>query len=87
MPGRYGIGVQLFSIAAFTLAFAGWLNETWQWIKLCNDCHEKGWSAERLKEMDAERKEAWKKLYEAEDILKSLRFDNLLYPSAKQRPP
>ena len=29
MPSRYGIGVQLFSMAAFTLAFAGWLNETW----------------------------------------------------------
>lgn len=29
MPARYGIGVQLFSMAAFTLAFVGWLNETW----------------------------------------------------------
>lgn len=58
-----------------------------QWIKLCTDCHEKDWSADSLKEMDAERKTAWKKLYKAEDILKSLRADNLLYPSAKQRPP
>jgi glutamate synthase (NADPH/NADH) small chain len=29
MPGRYGIGIQLLSMAAFTLAFVGWLNETW----------------------------------------------------------
>ncbi len=58
-----------------------------QWIKLCADCHEKDWSADRLKEMDAERKTAWNKLYRAEDILKSLRSDNLIYPSAKERPP
>ncbi|MCK5396003.1 MAG: hydroxylamine oxidoreductase, partial [Gammaproteobacteria bacterium] len=58
-----------------------------QWVKLCADCHEKDWSADRLKEMDAERKIAWKKLYQAEDILKSLRADDLFYPSAKQRPP
>jgi len=58
-----------------------------QWIKLCTDCHDADWSADRLKAMDAERKTAWNKLYEAEDILKSLRLDNLLYPSAKQRPP
>lgn len=29
MPSRYGIGIQLFSMVAFTLAFVGWLNETW----------------------------------------------------------
>ncbi len=58
-----------------------------QWISLCADCHEKDWSAARLKEMDTERKVAWKKLYKAEGILKSLRADNLLFPSAKQRPP
>lgn len=58
-----------------------------QWIKLCSDCHEEDWSADRLKEMDKERKRAWSKLYEAEDVLKSLRLDGLLYPSAKERPP
>ncbi|PCJ85434.1 MAG: hydroxylamine oxidoreductase [Thiotrichaceae bacterium] len=58
-----------------------------QWVEMCADCHEEDWSADRLKEMDAERKKAWKKLYKAEDILKSLRSDNLIYPSAKQRPP
>ncbi len=29
MPARYGLHVQILSIAAFTLAFVGWLNETW----------------------------------------------------------
>ena len=29
MPSRYGIGIQILSMAAFTLAFVGWLNETW----------------------------------------------------------
>ncbi|NOQ78074.1 MAG: NAD(P)-binding protein [Gammaproteobacteria bacterium] len=29
MPGQYGLAVQLLSLAAFTLAFVGWLNETW----------------------------------------------------------
>ncbi len=58
-----------------------------QWIKLCTDCHDADWSAVRLKEMDSERKTAWNKLYEAEEILKSLRSDNLLHPSAKHRPP
>ncbi len=29
MPVRYSLTIQLFSIAAFTLAFGGWLNETW----------------------------------------------------------
>jgi len=58
-----------------------------QWITLCTDCHKKKWSAQQLKKIDKERKVAWKKLYKAEDILKALRSDNLLYPSAKQRPP
>ncbi len=29
MPVRYSLAVQWFSIAAFTLAFVGWFNETW----------------------------------------------------------
>jgi glutamate synthase (NADPH/NADH) small chain len=29
MPSRYGIGIRVLSLAAFTLAFVGWLNETW----------------------------------------------------------
>ncbi|MCW9023309.1 MAG: hydroxylamine oxidoreductase [Gammaproteobacteria bacterium] len=58
-----------------------------QWIALCSDCHEADWSADRLREMDAERKQAWAKLYEAEAILKSLRSDSLLHPAAGERPP
>ena len=29
MPSRYRLGIQLLSMAAFTLAFFGWLNESW----------------------------------------------------------
>ncbi|MDH5766053.1 MAG: FAD-dependent oxidoreductase, partial [Gammaproteobacteria bacterium] len=29
MPGRFPLVIQLLSMAAFTLAFFGWLNETW----------------------------------------------------------
>ena len=29
MPARYSLWVQVLSMAAFTLAFGGWLNETW----------------------------------------------------------
>ena len=58
-----------------------------QWVELCGDCHEKEWSADQLKQMDAERKLSWSKLYEAESVLKGLRSDKLIQPSAKQRPP
>jgi len=57
------------------------------WVKRCMDCHEEDWSRKRLKEMDRERKRAWNKLYQAENILKDLRADDLLNPSAEQRPP
>lgn len=58
-----------------------------KWIKLCSDCHEADWSAQQLKAMDRERKQAWKKLYQAEAILKDLRSSNALYPDAEHRPP
>lgn len=58
-----------------------------QWIEVCSDCHAADWSAQRLREMDAERKQAWEKLYAAEKILKSLRSEKLLHPSAGERPP
>jgi hydroxylamine dehydrogenase len=57
-----------------------------KWIKLCSDCHDKDWSAQQLKGMDAERKRTWSKLYQAEDILKDLRANNNLYPSVDLRP-
>ncbi len=58
-----------------------------KWVKLCSDCHEADWARKKLSEMDAERKRAWKKLYAAESVLKDLRSEGQLFPSAKQRPP
>ncbi len=57
------------------------------WVKVCGDCHDASWSETKLKELDRERKQAWVKLYKAEDTLKDLRAKDLLYPGAKQRPP
>lgn len=57
------------------------------WIEVCSDCHEAGWSGEQLRGLDRERKQAWRKLYAAENLLRSLRADDLLYPSASERPP
>lgn len=58
-----------------------------QWIKLCSDCHDPDWASGQLKQLDAERKQSWQKLYQAESILKGLRSDDMLSPSAAQRPP
>jgi hydroxylamine dehydrogenase len=57
------------------------------WVKVCSDCHEARWSAEQLKGLDRERKQAWVKLYRAEHLLKDLRSDNLLHPGPRERPP
>lgn len=32
LPSRYGWPVKLLSLAAFSLAFVGWLNETWLFL-------------------------------------------------------
>jgi hydroxylamine dehydrogenase len=58
-----------------------------QWVELCSDCHPADWSAQQLRALDQERKTAWQKLYQAEAVLKDLRADGLIFPSAKQRPP
>lgn len=58
-----------------------------QWVQVCADCHEESWSAQQLRGLDAERKRAWHKLHEAEDILRALRSDDLLHPRAGERPP
>lgn len=58
-----------------------------QWVKVCADCHAADWAQQQLAGLDAERKRAWDKLYQAEDQLKALRSKGLLSPSAKQRPP
>ena len=57
------------------------------WIEVCSDCHDAQWSAQQLRGLDAERTRAWSKLYAAEDVLKALRRDDLLHPSAGERPP
>jgi hydroxylamine dehydrogenase len=56
------------------------------WVDLCSDCHEADWSRQQLAGLDAERKQAWKKLYSAEAVLKGLRSKDLLYPAAGERP-
>jgi len=58
-----------------------------KWVALCSDCHEADWSRQQLAGLDTERKLAWSKLYAAEDILKDLRSQDLLYPAAGERPP
>lgn len=58
-----------------------------QWVDVCSDCHAADWSRQQLEAMDAERKRAWSKLYAAERVLKDLRGDKLLQPSAGERPP
>ncbi len=58
-----------------------------QWVAVCSDCHDAQWSAQQLRGLDQERKRAWVKLYAAEDDLKTLRSDHLLFPAAGQRPP
>ena len=58
-----------------------------QWVALCSDCHESDWSRQQLAALDDERRQAWAKLYAAEDVLKELRADGLLHPGAADRPP
>ncbi|VAX11694.1 Hydroxylamine oxidoreductase (Fragment) [hydrothermal vent metagenome] len=58
-----------------------------KWVKLCSDCHEPDWARQKLSEMDVERKRAWKKLYAAEKILKTLRTNKQLHPDINHRPP
>ncbi|MCP3671829.1 MAG: hydroxylamine oxidoreductase [Gammaproteobacteria bacterium] len=58
-----------------------------RWIELCSDCHAEKEAAQWLGELDRERKQAWSMLYMAEAVLKNLRSDQLLQPSAAERPP
>ncbi|MCP4408539.1 MAG: hydroxylamine oxidoreductase [Gammaproteobacteria bacterium] len=58
-----------------------------RWIRLCSDCHQEQQATQWLAEMDRERKQAWEKLYAAENVLKDLRADGLLHPAASERPP
>jgi hydroxylamine dehydrogenase len=56
------------------------------WVEVCSDCHDAAWSAQQLRGLDQERKRAWSMLDTAENELKDLRSDKLLYPAAGQRP-
>ncbi len=58
-----------------------------RWIEICADCHPPDWSAAQLSGLDNERKEAWKVLYGVERLLKELRSEGLLRPTAQERPP
>jgi len=58
-----------------------------RWVAICMDCHEEGQSRDWLAGLDRERKEAWGKLYAAEDLLKGLRSKDLLHPGPAERPP
>jgi hydroxylamine dehydrogenase len=57
-----------------------------RWLKVCTDCHKRAESQVWLREMDKERKRAWKKLYAAEDILKGVRGKGYLMPLPGKRP-
>lgn len=57
-----------------------------EWVAVCSDCHAADWSRQQLSKLDKERKQAWRKLYAAESVLKDLRSDGLLYPAAGERP-
>jgi hydroxylamine dehydrogenase len=58
-----------------------------RWVEVCADCHGKAESEAWLRELDTERKKAWRMLYAAEDVLKALRSRDLLSPGPGKRPP
>ncbi len=58
-----------------------------RWVKVCRDCHPSKMINDAFHALDEERGSAWKKLYTVEKILKGLRSDGLLLPTAADRPP
>lgn len=58
-----------------------------RWVAVCADCHDEQQARRWLEELDQERQRAWGLLYQAEDELRALRRDGLLYPKAGERPP
>lgn len=58
-----------------------------RWFSTCGDCHPAEIAQVFFRALDSERKTAWGKLYKVEQLLKSLRGDGLLRPSALERPP
>ncbi|MBF0283753.1 MAG: hydroxylamine oxidoreductase [Magnetococcales bacterium] len=58
-----------------------------RWRETCADCHPPEVAPEFFRALDQERATAWGKLNTVERLLKSLRGDGLLRPSARERPP
>ncbi|MEO5341710.1 MAG: hypothetical protein H7837_14565, partial [Magnetococcus sp. MYC-9] len=58
-----------------------------RWRESCADCHPEERARGFFQALDAERQSTWKQLYGVERLLKSLRSDGLLRPSARERPP
>ena len=58
-----------------------------RWRETCADCHPPETAQNFFRELDAERKKTWTQLYGVERLLKALRGDALLRPSARERPP
>ncbi|MBF0098057.1 MAG: hydroxylamine oxidoreductase [Magnetococcales bacterium] len=57
-----------------------------RWRETCADCHPEETARNFFRDLDAERQATWKQLYGVERLLKSLRSDGLLRPSAADRP-
>ncbi|NGZ06319.1 MAG: hydroxylamine oxidoreductase [Magnetococcales bacterium] len=58
-----------------------------RWLELCADCHPAEVGPIFFRELDAERSLTWDKLYGVERLLKGLRGQGRLIPSAGERPP
>ena len=58
-----------------------------RWLETCGECHPPDTGQQFFRELDHERTTAWQKLYGVERLLKELRSDGLLRPSATERPP
>ncbi|MBF0178287.1 MAG: hydroxylamine oxidoreductase [Magnetococcales bacterium] len=58
-----------------------------RWAETCAACHLPEVGRKFFRELDDERATAWQKLNGVERLLKGLRSDGLLRPSAKDRPP
>ncbi|MEO5332600.1 MAG: hypothetical protein H7839_11295 [Magnetococcus sp. YQC-5] len=57
-----------------------------RWLELCVECHPVETARIFFRELDAERQQTWKKLYGVERVLRGLRGEGVLRPSARERP-
>ncbi|MEO5351924.1 MAG: hypothetical protein H7835_01755 [Magnetococcus sp. XQGC-1] len=58
-----------------------------RWQATCADCHPEEVGKKFFRELDGERHSTWQRLYGMESLLKALRSDGLLRPTAGERPP